>query len=182
MKNEAMVFKTLVALCIVALWGFGIAPSPLSAADYKQCIVLDIQKPSNKIVLEADNSTDNVILDAKMLYFNTGDNFTVTVTNKCKESGELYVTVQVPDGETGVARYYHYLDTEGVLPTLALSPSKTPYAEDFPKGASATLWSFIVTKELTFQGPVVFEAFLVKEDKPIGFDAKTLYINYSAEP
>uniref|UniRef100_A0A832A4B4 Uncharacterized protein n=1 Tax=Desulfacinum infernum TaxID=35837 RepID=A0A832A4B4_9BACT len=181
MKSEFRI-KSLVALCFVAVWALGIAPCPLSAADYKQCIVLDIQKPSNKIVLEGDNSTDNVILDAKMLYFNTGDNFTVTVTNKCKESGELYVTVQVPGEGSTVARYYHYLDTEGVLPTLTLSESKEPYAEDFPKGASATLWSFIVTKDLTFHGPVVFEAVLVKEEKPIGFDAKTLYINYPVEP
>lgn len=153
------------------------------AKDYKQCVVLGIEKPSNKIVFEADNATDTVFLDSKMLFFTTGDTFSVKVTNNCKDPADLYVTVQIP-GEGGVTtRYYHYLDTTSWgLPAMALSTDKKPYAEDFPGGASTTLWSFVLPESLSFAGPIVFEAYLLAGETRIGFDAKTIYMNFQAEP
>ncbi len=163
-----------------------IVASSVSAKDYKQCVVLDIQKPSNKVVRTADNATETVLLDSKMLFFTTNDSFNVVVSNKCKEDGDLYVTVQVPGQEAGtVSKYFHYLDaTSGGLPAMALKPEKIAYAEDFPKGASTTLWSFVVPETLSFAGPVVFQAHLVKPDtgETIGFDAKTIYINFGIDP
>lgn len=163
-----------------------IVATSVSAKDYKQCVILDIQKPSNKVVYSEDNATDTVVLDSKMLFFTTGDNFNVVVSNKCKEQGELYVTVEVPGQQAGsVSKYYHYLDsTAGGLPAMALQTDKKAFAEDFPKGASTTLWSFVVPESLSFAGPVVFQAHLVYPDtgKTIAFDAKTVYINFGIDP
>jgi len=66
------------------------------AKDYKQCILLDVQKPSNKVVFESDNATNNVVLGSEMFFFRSNDSFNVSVTNKCSDPGDLYVTFQVP--------------------------------------------------------------------------------------
>ncbi len=177
MKKQPRLPRVLPVGLIMLLCSF-IGFSDAFGTDYKQCVVLDIQKPSNRVIFRADNSTDTVLLDSKMLFFKTNDNFNVSVTNKCKDPGDLYVTVQVPTGEGTFDRYYHYLDTSEPLPSMALTKeNKEKLAEDFPKGSSV-LWSFVVTENLKFQGPVVFEAYLVKDNTTIGFDSRTVYINF----
>jgi len=66
---------------------------------------------------------------------------------------------------------------DGVLPVLELTQEKRVFVEGFPKG-STTLWSFLVVDTLKFQGPVVFEAYLIKDGQTIGFDSKSVYINF----
>ncbi len=181
--KKVLMGKFGLALRLGLFVGCVLSTAPTWAKDYKQCIVLNIEKPSNKIVFESDNATDTVFLNSGMLFFTTGDTFSVSVTNKCKESGELYVTVQIPGEGGAVDRYYHYLDsTSGGLPAMALSKDKKVYAEDFPKGASTTLWSFVLPESLSFAGPVVFEAYLLAGEMLIGFDAKTIYMNSPTAP
>lgn len=171
--------QVLTGRRVLAFWllFFVMGMSSAWAKDYKQCVLLDVQQPSNKIVFESDNTTNSVVLDSKMLFFNTGDSFNVSVTNKCNDPGTLYVTVQVPEPGGGASRYYHSLNTDSLLPVIELTEEKKAYAEDFPKGAT-TLWSFVVSEELHFQGPVIFEAYLIKDGQTVGFDSKTVYINF----
>ncbi len=156
--------------------------SAVWAKDYKQCVVLGIEKPSNQIIGTGEQP-DKVILDSKMLFFVKGDAFNVSVTNKC-DTGKLYVTVQVPGSNATVNKYYHYLDTSGTFPTTALSQQKQAYSENFIKGAETRLWSFTIPETgLTFSGPVVFDAYLLdSSDKLFGFDSKTVYINFTPTP
>ncbi|MEJ5349736.1 MAG: hypothetical protein WHS46_13735 [Desulfosoma sp.] len=175
MEKQPRLSRVLPVGLIMLLCSF-MGFSDTFGADYKQCVVLDIQKPSNKV--EVDNAT-RVFLDSGMHFFNTNDNFNVSVTNKCKDPGDLYVTVLVPpESGSNFTRYYHELDdTSGPLPRMALTTNKEKLAEDFPKGSSV-LWSFVVTKDLKFQGPLVFEAYLVRDNATIGFDSRTVYLNF----
>ncbi len=147
----------------------------LFAADYKQCVTVDVVgKPSNKY----SNGQDNVYVDSKMYYFSTGDSFKISVTNtgKCPVKNKLYVTVNVPkDANT----YYHYLDVNSTAfgKTINLATQKKELLKDSQKG-TVDLWSFPIDQNLKFQGPIFFRAYLTADNgTAYGFDSKMVYIN-----
>ena len=147
-------------------------------ADYKQCITLDVQKPSN--VLRTDNAT-SIYLNKTMYSLRTGDLFSVTVTSKCEVAGggELYVTVDIDNG-TKVTRYYHYRDNNNnqqPFSSVSLTPTKRTFYDSFKKGDSVTVWSFPLDDSLKFERSLIFGAYLLDGTKLIGFDEKPVQMN-----